>query len=184
MTNNKKQSAANHFKSILALLGEDTAREGLKETPMRYINFMDEFLNPPTFKFTSFSTEGYDEMVLVSNIPFYSLCEHHTAPFFGKGHIGYVPNKKVVGISKLPRTLEYFARRFQNQERITKQVADLIYEKLQPKGVMVVLEAEHLCMCMRGVKKPGSMTTTSQVRGCFKESACRNEFLTLINKNK
>ena len=156
-------------------------REGLKETPKRYIKFLKEFLNPPVFNFTTFESEGYDQMIIVQDIPFYSLCEHHLAPFFGVGHIAYIPNNKIVGISKLPRTLELYSRQFQNQERITKQVAQRLMEELNPKGVAVVLEAEHLCMAMRGVKKPNCKTITSELIGAFKNDLnCRNEFMNLI----
>ena len=131
----------NNFREILLNLGENPNREGLKETPKRYIKFLREFLNPPKFKFTTFSSEGYDEMIVESNIPFQSLCEHHCAPFFGYATIAYIPDKKIVGLSKLPRCLEHFSRKFQNQERITQQVADFINEKLTPKGVGVLLKA-------------------------------------------
>ncbi len=155
-------------------------REGLKDTPRRFVNFMSEFLNPPEFKFTTFEKDS-DEMVIVRNIPFYSLCEHHIAPFFGTGHIAYIPNESIVGISKLPRTLDMFSRRLQNQERITKQVAEYVQEKLNPKGVAVVLQARHMCMEMRGVEKPGSETITSCMIGAFKtELNTRQEFLNLI----
>lgn len=168
---------------MLQVIGEDPNREGLKETPKRYLKFMQEFLNPTPFNFTTFSGENYDEMVLSKNIPFFSICEHHLAPFFGVAHIGYIPSDKIVGISKLPRTLDKFARRLQNQERITKQIAQELTEQLNPRGVAVVLEARHLCQEMRGIKKPGIMTMTSSMTGVFKEDInARNEFLNLINK--
>lgn len=160
---------------------DDGNREGLQETPKRYVKFLQEFLNPPKFNFTTFDSEGYDQMIIVKDIPFYSLCEHHLAPFFGKGHIAYIPNEKIVGISKLPRTLELYSRSFQNQERITKQVAERLNNELKPKGVAVVLEAEHLCMAMRGVKKPNCKTITSELIGAFKTDLdCRSEFMSLI----
>lgn len=157
-------------------------REGLKETPMRYAKFLNEFLNSnKEFKFTTFDAEGYDQMIIEKNIKFYSLCEHHLAPFFGTAAIAYIPNKKIVGISKLARTLDYYARNFQNQERITKQVAERLMNELDAKGVAVVLSATHLCMSMRGVNKPDAITTTSEVLGIFRtDEKARNEFLTLI----
>jgi len=174
---------ADNITRLLQVIGEDPNREGLKETPHRYLKFMQEFLTPQPFKFTTFSGEAYDELVLSSNIPFFSMCEHHLAPFFGVAHIGYIPSDKIVGISKLPRTLDKFARRLQNQERITRQVAQELTEQLNPKGVAVVLEARHLCQEMRGIKKPGIMTTTSSMTGVFKDDLnARNEFLNLINK--
>jgi GTP cyclohydrolase I len=166
---------------ILSTLDKDGQREGIKETPKRYIKFLHEFLHPPKFNFTTFDAEGADEMVHVKNIPFYSLCEHHLAPFFGTGAIAYIPQGRIVGLSKLPRALDMFARRFQNQERVTSQVADFIMEQLKPRGVAVVLEARHLCVEMRGVEKPGTITTTSAMRGVFKEDLnCRQEFLNLL----
>ena len=167
-----------NFIRILEYLGEDPNREGLQETPKRYIKFLKEFLTPPEFNFTSFDAEGTDEMIVQHNIPFYSLCEHHTAPFFGVAAIAYVPNNKIVGLSKLARTLEYYSRRLQNQERITTQVAERIQEELNPFGVAVSLKAQHLCMAMRGVRKHDTWTTTSKLLGCFKEDPmARNEFL-------
>ena len=165
---------------LLTAISEDNTREGLKETPKRYVKFLNEFLNPEPFNFTTFKGEGYNEMVIVKDIPFYSLCEHHIAPFFGSAAIAYIPNDTICGISKLPRALEMFARRLQNQERITMQVADYIMDQLNPKGVGVVISARHLCMEMRGVKKAGAQTTTSAVRGNFVEAEVRAEFLSLI----
>jgi len=173
-------NAEKNFEEILTHLGEDPNREGLKETPKRYIKFLEEFLSPPEYNFTVFDSEGYDEMIIESDISFQSLCEHHCAPFWGFGTIAYVPDKKIVGLSKLARCLESFSRRFQNQERITMQVADFIEKELQPKGVAVLLKARHTCMEMRGVRKSGIWTTTSCLRGCFKNDLnCRNEFLQL-----
>jgi len=170
-----------HFKQILMSLGEDTSREGLLETPKRYIKFMREFLEPKEFNFTSFDAEGTDEMIIQTNIPFYSLCEHHTAPFFGFASVAYIPNDKIVGLSKLARTVDLFANRFQNQERITTQIADKLQKELNPKGVAVSLKAQHLCMCMRGVKKHDTWTITNKMTGSFKEDLnCRQEFLNLI----
>ena len=170
-----------HFQQILKQLGEDTSREGLIETPKRYVKFMHEFLEPKEFNFTCFDAEGTDEMILQSNIPFYSLCEHHTAPFFGTAHVAYIPNKKIVGLSKLARCVDLYANRFQNQERITTQIAERLMNELDAKGVAVILKAQHLCMCMRGVKKHDTWTTTSKMIGTFKDDLnCRNEFLNLI----
>ena len=172
-----------HFKEILKSLGEDVEREGLNETPKRYIKFMREFLEPKEFNFTSFDAEGTDEMIVQTNIPFYSLCEHHTAPFFGVANVAYIPNGKIVGLSKLARTVDLYANRFQNQERITTQIAERLQEELNPIGVAVTLKAQHLCMCMRGVKKHDTWTTTSKMIGIFKTDInARNEFLSLIQK--
>ena len=172
-----------HFKQILKALNENVDREGLKDTPKRYIKFLKEFLKPQEFNFTTFDAEQTDEMIIQTNIPFYSLCEHHIAPFFGVGHIAYVPNKKIVGLSKLARTLDLFANRLQNQERITTQIAELIQFELNPLGVAVSLKAQHLCMNMRGVKKHDTWTTTSKMLGVFKTDLnARQEYLSYINK--
>jgi len=171
------------FEKILTELGEDTTREGLRETPKRYMKFMREFLNPPEFNFTTFDAEGTDEMIVQSNIPFYSLCEHHTAPFFGVAAIAYIPQGKIVGLSKLARTLDHYSRRFQNQERITTQIAERLDKELNPLGVAVSLKAQHLCMSMRGVMKHDTWTTTTKLTGLFKEEQkARAEFLSYIRK--
>ena len=174
-------------KILLTEIGEDTEREGLLSTPTRvakayefltrgYQEDIDEVLNGAIFN------EKYDEMVLVKNIDFYSLCEHHLLPFYGKVHVAYIPNGKIVGLSKIPRIVEVFARRLQVQERMTRQIADTIEKYLQPKGVAVVAEAFHMCMMMRGVEKQNSSATTSAVHGVFKEDArTRMEFLDLIS---
>ena len=173
--------AEQNFKEILEYLGEDTTREGLLETPKRYIKFMKEFLQPKEFNFTTFDAEGTDEMIIQTNIPFYSLCEHHIAPFFGVAHVAYIPNEKIVGLSKLARAVDLYANRLQNQERITTQIAERLMKELSPKGVAVSMKAQHLCMCMRGVKKHDTWTTTSKMVGAFKEDLnCRTEFLNLI----
>ena len=170
-----------HFQQILKQLGEDTSREGLIETPKRYVKFMREFLEPKEFNFTAFDAVGTDEMIVQSNIPFYSLCEHHTAPFFGVANVAYIPNGKIVGLSKLARTVDLYANRFQNQERITTQIAERLQKELNPLGVAVTLKAQHLCMCMRGVKKHDTWTTTSKMLGVFKTDLnARTEFLNLI----
>jgi len=177
---NPHESVTDNVSRILQYLGEDVSREGLLETPKRYIKAMEEFLSPPEFNMTTFQADSQD-MIIVDNITFESMCEHHLFPFHGVGHIGYIPTDKMVGISKIPRTLELFSRRLQNQERIGSQVADHLMHHLQPKGVIVILEAAHMCMCMRGVRKPGAMTKTSALRGLFcTDSDLRNEFLQLI----
>lgn len=177
---NKREIAA--VQTLLKSIGQDTEREGLVDTPRRYVKFLKEFCNPEPFNMTVFENEGsQNEMIIVSNIPFFSLCEHHLAPFFGTASIAYIPNDKIVGLSKLPRTLDHFARRPQNQERITQQVADYLMEQLNPKGVAVVLKARHLCVEMRGVKKHDCYTTTSSMKGVFYEELnTRQEFLNLI----
>jgi len=168
---------------IFQYLGEDPNREGLKDTPKRYLKFLKQFLTPQEFNFTTFDAEGTDEMIIQTNIPFYSLCEHHIAPFFGIAHVAYVPKDKIVGLSKLARTVDLYANRFQNQERITTQIAERLQKELSPEGVAVTMKAQHLCMCMRGVKKHDTWTTTSKMTGIFKEDLnCRNEFLNLIPK--
>ena len=160
---------------------DDPTREGLQETPKRYIKFLREFLNPPEFNFTTFDAEGTDEMIVQKDIPFHSLCEHHLAPFFGVAHVAYIPNGKIVGRSKLARTVELYSRNFQNQERVTTQIAERLMSELDARGVAVVLKAQHMCMSMRGVKKPNVPTITSKMMGLFKEDLnCRNEFMNLI----
>lgn len=170
-------------RELLKEIETDPTREGLKETPRRSAAFWHEFLSPPPFTPTVFSSEGYDEMVVQTNIPFYSLCEHHLLPFFGVGTIAYIPEKKLIGLSKLARMLEHFSRRLQNQERITSQVAECLQDATTPKGVGVVLSARHLCMEMRGIEKIGTQTTTSALRGVFKSRPqTRNEFLDLAKR--
>lgn len=177
----KEEPVEDNFVRILQYLGEDPTREGLKDTPKRYIKFMKEFLEPKVFNFTSFDAEGTDEMIIQTNIPFYSLCEHHTAPFFGTAAVAYIPDKKIVGLSKLARTVDLFANRFQNQERITTQIAEKLQQELNPQGVAVSLKAQHLCMCMRGVKKHDTWTTTTKLLGLFKaDHNARQEFLSYI----
>lgn len=162
---------------------DDPKREGLRDTPRRYVKFLREFTSPEPFKFTAFDAEGTDEMIVQTGIPFYSLCEHHMAPFFGTAHIAYIPNGKIVGLSKLARCLDHYARRLQNQERITTQVAERLMSELTPKGVAVVLQAEHLCMAMRGVCKHDTLTKTSKMLGAFREDhKARAEFFGLITK--
>lgn len=175
---------------ILKGIGEDVDREGLKKTPERVAKMYEEVFaglnQEPAELFKTTFDENHREMVLVRDIPFYSMCEHHLMPFFGSAHIAYIPaeNGRICGLSKLARLLDIYAKRPQVQERLTKQVADTLMEELNPLGVIVVIEAEHLCMSMRGTKKPGSKTTTSAVRGAFQSSdKTRNEALSLLLRN-
>ena len=179
--NTGRELAVQNVRQLLEFFGEDPEREGLKNTPNRVIKFYEEFFNVEPFKWTTFKKES-DEMIIVKDIPFYSLCEHHMALFYGTAAIAYIPNETQVGLSKLPRCLEQFSRRFQNQERITMQVADEIVKKLEPIGVAVVLKGEHTCMSARGAKVHGTKTITSTMTGVFKDNlACRNEFINLIS---
>ena len=172
-------------REILAAMGEDPKRPGLKETPRRVSEMYRDLLagmdTRPSEILKSLDGDKHDEIVLVRDIPVYSLCEHHLLPFMGKAHVAYVPKGKMVGLSKIARIVECFARRLQVQERLTTQVADALMKFLSPKGVLIVIEAEHLCMTMRGVQKPGAVTTTSVVRGLFRRNpASRAEALSLI----
>ncbi|MGC6480282.1 MAG: GTP cyclohydrolase I FolE [Flavobacteriaceae bacterium] len=173
-----------NFTNIIDLLGEDVDREGLVKTPERAAKAM-KFLtegyekDPKQILQGAMFNEDYNEMVIVKDIELYSLCEHHMLPFFGKAHIAYIPDGKIVGLSKIPRIVDVFARRLQVQERLTEQILDCINDTLNPKGVAVVIEASHMCMMMRGVHKQNSTTTTSGFRGVFKETETRNEFLNL-----
>ncbi|MFF2449946.1 GTP cyclohydrolase I FolE [Neobacillus sp. NPDC058068] len=171
---------------ILEAIGEDPNREGLLDTPKRVAKMYEEVFSglneDPKQHFETIFSEDHEELVLVKDIPFYSMCEHHLVPFFGKAHIAYIPqNGRVTGLSKLARAVEAVAKRPQLQERITSTIADSIMEKLDPHGVMIVVEAEHMCMTMRGVKKPGSKTVTTAVRGVLADDAiARSEVLSLI----
>ncbi len=172
---------------ILEAVGEDPDREGLKDTPARigrmYAEVFGGLREERDQVLSTVFTEEYDEIVLVKDIPFYSMCEHHLLPFFGKAHVAYLPKAKIVGISKLARAVEHFAKRPQVQERLTNQVADLVSESLSPRGVAVVLEATHTCMTMRGVKKAGSSVVTSAMRGVIRNSvATRTEVMGLIRR--
>jgi GTP cyclohydrolase I len=173
--------------SIIEAIGEDPLREGIKHTPRRVAEMYAELFSgldaDPKKELVVDFEEGYEEMVILKDIPFYSMCEHHLLPFYGMAHVGYIPGVggRVVGISKLARVVEIVARRPQLQERMTQQIADAIFEALQPKGVAVVIQAEHLCMVMRGIKKPGASVITSALRGNFRSKvATRSEFLSLI----
>jgi len=174
---------------ILEGIGEDVSREGLLDTPARVARMYEEICagigQHPASLFEVTFDEGHQEMVLLKDIPLYSVCEHHLAPFIGVAHIAYIPNEKgtVCGLSKLARVVDIYARRLQLQERLTSQIAESIVEHLKPIGVMVVIEAEHLCMSMRGVRKPGTTTVTSAVRGSFaSNSKTRTEAISLINR--
>jgi GTP cyclohydrolase I len=178
----------NSYQAILAAIGEDVSREGLRDTPQRaakamrqltkgYQEDLDKVVNNALFEAES------DDMVIVRDIELYSLCEHHLLPFIGKCHVGYIPTKKIIGLSKIPRLVDVFARRLQVQERLTKQIADAILKYTQADGVGVVIEAQHLCTMMRGVEKQNSVMTTSCMLGAFRrESATRAEFMSLIRK--
>ena len=176
-------------RSILIAIGEDPQREGLRETPRRVARMYAEIfdgvtIDPGEVVDAFFGDEHYEEIVMVRDIPFYSSCEHHLVPFHGKAHVAYIPHGRVTGLSKLARLIEGYARRPQMQERLTAQVADALMERLQPLGVMVVVEAEHLCMSMRGVRKPGSITVTSAVRGTLATNpTTRAEAIALMKGN-
>jgi GTP cyclohydrolase I len=178
----------NNFAEILKGIGEDVSREGILKTPERAAKAM-QFLtsghwqDPAEILKSAMFAEDYHDMVVVKNIELYSLCEHHILPFFGKAHIAYIPNGYIVGLSKLPRVVDVFARRLQVQERLTHDILECINETLRPKGVAVVIEAAHMCMMMRGVQKQNSMTTTSGFRGQFEKIETRNEFLKLISSD-
>lgn len=171
--------------TLMALCGDDPAREGLQETPYRFVKAFLEYTQgyreDPKHHLDKVFDVPHQELVLVKDIEFYSMCEHHFAPFFGVAQVGYIPNEKVTGLSKIARMVEGYARRFQVQERLTTQIAEALESELAPLGTMVVIEAKHLCMCSRGVKKASTKTVTSSVHGVFaKEASSRAEFLTLI----
>ena len=180
---------ASHYKQILTLLGEDTEREGLVKTPMRVATAMQvlprgyemdahKVLTDALFK------EDYSQMVIVKDIDFFSLCEHHMLPFYGKAHVAYIPNGYITGLSKIARVVDIYAHRLQVQERMTQQIKDCIQETLKPLGVMVVIEAKHMCMQMRGIEKQNSITTTSDFSGAFNQAKTRQEFMNLIHNNQ
>ena len=187
-TETKSQELTKVIEQLLLLIGEDPSRSGLEKTPDRvakmyqfltkgYNEDVDEVLNGALFPIE------YDEMVIVKDIDFFSLCEHHLVPFFGRCHVAYLPDKKVIGLSKIPRLVEVFSRRLQVQERLTQQIADTLQEKIRPKGVAVVMEAQHLCMKMRGVEKQNTTAITSAMKGVFRSRReTRQEFLELIKR--
>ena len=185
------EELADHYKEILTLLGEDTAREGLQKTPMRVAKAMQvltrgyqmdahKVLTDALFK------EDYSQMVIVKDIDFFSLCEHHMLPFYGKAHVAYIPNGYITGLSKIARVVDIFAHRLQVQERMTQQIKDCIQDTLKPLGVMVVVEAKHMCMQMRGIEKQNAITTTSDFSGsgAFNQAKTRQEFMNLIHNNQ
>lgn len=175
------------IKGLLEYIGEDPSREGLVDTPKRVIASYEKLFGgygqKPEDVLTVFGDELYDEMIVVKDIEFMSSCEHHMLPFFGKVHIGYIPDGKIIGLSKMPRLVEIFARRLQNQERMTNQIAQGLYDILKPRGVAVVVEAKHFCMMARGVEKQGSEVVTSALKGLFKKNLdTRNEFMRHIGR--
>lgn len=183
------EELADHYKEVLRLLGEDPEREGLEKTPMRVAKAMQtltkgyqmdahKILTDALFK------EDYNQMVIVKDIDFFSLCEHHMLPFYGKAHVAYIPNGYITGLSKIARVVDIFSHRLQVQERMTQQIKDCIEETLHPLGVMVVVEAKHMCMQMRGVEKQNSITTTSDFSGAFNQAKTRQEFMNLIHNNQ
>ncbi len=182
---NKAELLAENYKTIIDLLGEDVNREGLKETPLRVARALQYLTkgyneNPESILQKALFKEEYSQMVIVKDIDFYSLCEHHMLPFWGKAHVAYIPNGYITGLSKIPRVVDVFARRLQVQERLTLQIKDCIQRTLNPLGVMVVIEAQHMCMQMRGVEKQNSTTTTSDFTGVFNQAKTREEFINLI----
>lgn len=179
------EKLSEQYENVLKLLGEDPAREGLQKTPQRVAKAMQFLLhgydvNPIDILNSARFKEEYKQMVIVKDIELYSMCEHHLLPFFGKAHVAYIPNKHIVGLSKIPRVVDAFARRLQVQERLTVEIRDCIQETLEPLGVAVVIEAQHLCMQMRGIQKQNSVTTTSAFTGEFENDRTRSEFISLI----
>jgi GTP cyclohydrolase I len=183
------EELAAHYKEVLTLLGEDTEREGLQKTPMRVAKAMQvltrgyqmdahKVLTDALFK------EDYSQMVIVKDIDFFSLCEHHMLPFYGKAHVAYIPNGYITGLSKIARVVDIYAHRLQVQERMTQQIKDCIQDTLKPLGVMVVVEAKHMCMQMRGIEKQNAITTTSDFSGAFNQAKTRQEFMNLIHNNQ
>jgi GTP cyclohydrolase I len=180
------EELVSHYKEIIGLLGEDVNREGLQKTPERVAKAM-QFLTKgydedpeAVIRSAMFKEEGYKQMVIVKDIDFFSMCEHHILPFFGKAHVAYIPCHYITGLSKIPRIVDIFSRRLQIQERLTMQIKDCIQHTLDPLGVMVVIEAQHMCMQMRGVEKQNSLTTTSDFTGFFQQAKTREEFMNLI----
>ncbi len=176
---------ADHYKSILGLLGEDTEREGLQKTPMRVAKAMQVLTrgytqDPHKVLTDALFAEKYNQMVIVKDIDFFSMCEHHMLPFYGKAHVAYIPNGYITGLSKIARVVDIYSHRLQVQERLTQQIKDCIENTLHPLGVMVVIEAKHMCMQMRGVEKQNSITTTSDFSGAFNQAKTREEFMNLL----
>ncbi len=176
---------ASHYKQVLTLLGEDPEREGLQKTPMRVAKAMQVLTrgytqDPHKVLTDALFEEKYNQMVIVKDIDFFSMCEHHILPFYGKAHVAYIPNGYITGLSKIARVVDIFSHRLQVQERLTEQVMQCINDTLKPQGVMVVIEAKHMCMQMRGVEKQNSITTTSAYSGVFESSKTRNEFMNLL----
>ena len=174
-----------HYKDVLKILGEDPEREGLQKTPMRVAKAMQILTrgytqNPHKVLTDAIFKEDYNQMVIVKDIDVFSLCEHHMLPFYGKAHIAYIPNGYITGLSKIARVVDIFSHRLQVQERLTQQIKDCIQETLKPQGVMVVIEAKHMCMQMRGVEKQNSITTTSDFSGVFNSLTTRQEFMSLL----
>ena len=177
---------AENYKTIIENLGEDVSREGLEKTPERVAKAMQYLthgyeLDPLQILKSALFTEDHQQMIVVKDIEVYSMCEHHMLPFFGKAHVAYIPNGKIVGLSKIPRIVDAFARRMQVQERLTDQIKDCIQEALEPLGVAVVIEAQHMCMQMRGIQKQNSVTTTSSFTGAFEQDKTRKEFISLVS---
>ncbi|TKG95620.1 GTP cyclohydrolase I FolE [Puteibacter caeruleilacunae] len=186
--NDVTEKISDHYREVIELLGEDPYREGLEKTPLRVAKAMQFLLqgynmNPEEILKSAMFKEDYQQMVIVKDIELYSLCEHHMLPFFGKAHVAYIPNGQITGLSKIARVVEAFARRLQVQERLTTQIKDCIQNTLNPLGVAVVIEAQHMCMQMRGVQKQHSITTTSDFTGAFEKIATREEFIRLISSN-
>jgi len=185
----KKEEIAFHYSKILELLGEDVSREGLIKTPERVAKAL-MFLtkgyrqDPAQILSSAVFIEDYKQMVIVKDIDFFSMCEHHALPFFGKAHVAYIPNNAVTGLSKIARVVDVFAHRLQIQERMTTQIKNCIQQTLNPLGVMVVIEAQHTCMQMRGVEKQNSITTTSDFTGAFNQAKTREEFISLIKSGR
>lgn len=189
ITTDKLQEIQKHYSEIIRLLGEDVNREGLIKTPERVAKAMATLtrgynMNPEAIINSAKFKEDYNQMVIVKDIQFYSLCEHHMLPFYGKAHVAYIPNGYITGLSKIARVVDVFSHRLQVQERMTTQIKECIQNAINPLGVMVVIEAKHMCMQMRGVEKQNSITTTSDISGAFNQSKTREEFLSLISKGQ
>ncbi len=168
LTDAQFNTATAAVETLLSVTGHDVTSEGLRDTPRRYVKALADMITPPEFALTTFDAERYDDTVVVRSIPFYSLCEHHLLPFFGHAHIAYIPNGRILGLSKIPRIVEHHARKLQNQERLTSDIADMIGQiDPRPKGIAVVVDARHLCMEMRGVQSFGTTTRTTTFKGIF-----------------